>query len=74
MRRKEKNEMLKRAADTLDELLAIVGPDLKPELVANAVVLLQQIDAGFSIDVSKRRVMGLLRDGKIVLERVVERS
>jgi hypothetical protein len=75
MKRKEKNELLKKMADALDAVLEATG-DLPKEQAAEIVGLLRECDAQMPHFVNKdkpRRYSRLLAEGKLNLDLEVVR-
>lgn len=65
MKRKEKNELLKRMASKLDTLLLRV--DVSPEEAAEVIGLLQECDEGLYLNNADRQTTHALKDGRLSL-------
>mgnify|MGYP001572893103 CR=1 FL=1 len=72
MRRKEKNEIIKRMGDVLDRIL--VSQSLPAEQAVEVIDLLKECDVGMYLDHAKRGYHASIQSGKIKLERIEERS
>jgi hypothetical protein len=68
MKRKEKNDLVKRMADQLDSCLTNL--DLPAEQAAEIINLLKECDVGMYLKHEDRKYHTAIKNGKIVLERV----
>lgn len=71
MKRREKNDLIKRMGTALDEVLVTTAPS--PEQAVNIINLLKELDAGMTMKHEDRKYHAAIRDGRIVLEREVEK-
>ena len=70
MKRKEKNDVLKRAAEMLD--FALANLPMPAEKAAETIDLLKEIDVGMYIKHDDRKYHTAIKSGAIKLERVTE--
>lgn len=69
MKRKEKNVVLKQAAELLD--YALVNLNMPPEKAAETINVLKEIDTGMFIKHDDRKYHASIKSGAIKLERTV---
>lgn len=70
MKRKEKNDLLKRNAEAIDRLLTKHGESLPKELASELVGLAREIDRGMYIT-KPRDFEALIKDGRIDIDEEV---
>lgn len=70
MKRREKNDLVKRMADQLDSCL--INFNIPVEQAVEIINLLKECDAGMYIKHDDRKYHRAIKNGHIVLERVVE--
>lgn len=71
MKRKEKNNVLKRAGDMID--LLITSQSISAEQIAECINILKEIDQGMYLKHDDRKYHAAIKAGKIILEKFTER-
>ena len=71
MKRKEKNDLLKKTGEVIDGILT--STSLTPVQAAKLIEVLQEIDQGMYIDHTKRAYIEAVKSGKINLDIEVTR-
>lgn len=70
MKRREKNDLLKKIAISIDG--ALMKGTVPSQEAAELVGFLKEIDANFSIDHSQRQYHKRIADGSLVLDKIVD--
>lgn len=73
MKRKDKNDLLKQIAESIDNVLVNQATALTPRLAAELINHLKLIDSNFLVDHSKRAYHKAIQDGSLVLEQTIEK-